>query len=299
MTRLTSILILFLAGCSSGDLDVPEPLAGDEKLKIAVMETAFDRKAGDVTSFADAKAAGYSAIQMHSGQPEGMNKNNPIDPATSLEIGKDPSVLKSWKQASEELGVKIVSLCAGSLNACQIWGRDYEVSMRIAKQTIDACEYLEAPIMLFPFFGNSRFQDSDVAYDGVLGFLKDLLPYAVEKDVIIGIEAPVTTDRVVSLIKKLGSPPHLKVYYDTGNLYPMEDIYENIRKYGRGYFCEVHIKSPGSLVVGEGDVDLAKVAAALDAVAYDKWLVYEAGRGGRDPVANLESLKKIVSLREQ
>ena len=51
-------------------------------------------------------------------------------------------------------------------------------------------------------------------------------------------------------------------------------------------------------MVGDGEVDLAKVAAALDAGEYDKWLVYEAGRGGRDPVANLESLKKIVSLRE-
>ena len=125
----------------------------------------------------------------------------------------------------------------GSLNACQVWGRDYEVSMRIAKQTIDACDYLDVPIMLFPFFGNSRFQESDVAYDGVLGFLKDLLPYAVEKEVIIGIEAPVTTERVISLIDKLGSPQHLKVYYDKGNLYSMENIYETISKYAKDYFC--------------------------------------------------------------
>jgi len=161
--HLIGIPILFLAGCSSGDLVKPEALAGGEEFKIAVMETAFNRKAGDVTSFADAKTAGYAAIQMHSGQPKGMNKSDPIHPSTSLEIGKDPSVLESWKQTSEELGLKIISLCAGSLNACQVWGRDYEVSMRIAKQTIDACDYLDVPIMLFPFFGNSRFQESDVA----------------------------------------------------------------------------------------------------------------------------------------
>ena len=47
--------------------------------------------------------------------------------------------------------------------------------------------------MLFPS-SNSRFQESDVAYDGVLGFLKDLLPYAVEKEVIIGVDS-ITTER--------------------------------------------------------------------------------------------------------
>jgi len=280
---------------------LPHPLqpgAGpaDTATGIAVMETAFGKRA-DATSFADARAAGYTAMQMHSGQPAGMSKNKPIDPKTGLAIGSDPSILESWKKAAAEHGIEINSLCAGSLNACEIWDRDREVSLRIAKQTIDGCHTLGIHTMLFPFFGPSNFQESDEAFNGVADFMAELLPYAKEKDVVIGIEAPVTTPRVLELMEKLGYPEHLKIYYDTGNLFTKEDIYETIRKYGRDHFCEIHIKPAGHVVVGEGEIDLEKLATALDAATYDKWLVYEAGRGGKDPIGNREAIEKIISLR--
>jgi|GEM_PF-461699 len=264
--------------------------------KIAVMETAFGKR-GDVTSIQDAMSAGYAAIQMHSGQPKGFKK--PIDQSIGLEIGKDPAVLESWKAASAEQGVQIISLCAGTLNKCQIWDRDREVAMRIAKQTIDACQKLDAPIMLFPFFGPSKFQDSDEALHGVAGFLRELLPFAKEQNVVIGIEAPVTTVRVLELMKVLEFPENLKIYYDTGNLFSKEDIYETIRKHGKEHFCEVHIKAADHLVAGEGKIDLAKLAKALDDAEYDQWLVYEANRTGKDPVANRKAIEKLVSLRKK
>lgn len=272
------------------------PIVKQRHPKIAVMETAFKKRA-DATSFKDAKEAGYNAMQMHSGVPAGFAKK-PIDPKSSLDIATDPSVLKSWQAASKEHGVKIISLCAGSLNKCQIWARDREAAMRITKQTIDACHMLDVNIMLFPFFGPSNFQESDEAFKGVADFMKDLLPYAKAKNVVIGIEAPVTTVRVMALLKKLNYPVHLKVYYDTGNLYKKEDIYETIRKYGKDHFCEVHIKASDSAVIGKGNIDLAKLAQALDAAEYNQWLVYEANRNGRDPVANRKGIEMIYSLRK-
>ncbi|WP_419193807.1 sugar phosphate isomerase/epimerase family protein [Novipirellula herctigrandis] len=263
---------------------------------IAVMETALGKSA-DVSSILDAKTAGYSAIQMHSGNPKSMRKK-PIDPAAGLPIGEDPSIVKSWKEASEQHGIEITSLCAGSLNRCQIFDRDREVSMRIAKQTIDACHALDVKVMLFPFFGPSNFQESDEALNGVAEFMKELLPYATAKDVVIGIEAPVTTVRVLELLELLEFPTHMKVYYDVGNLFEKEDIYETIRKYGKEHFCEIHIKASGHSVVGEGQIDLVKLAEALDAAKYDHWLVYEGNRNGKDPIANRKVIEKIVSLRK-
>ncbi|MEM8955635.1 MAG: sugar phosphate isomerase/epimerase family protein [Verrucomicrobiota bacterium] len=283
-----SLILLSLALASPSLADQP---------KIAVMETALGL-AADVDSFAAAKEAGYNAIQMHSGKPEGM-KRGAVNPAASLAIGDEPAVLESWKKASQEHGVEIVSLCAGSLNACEIWDTDREAAMRIAKQTIDGCHALGINVMLFPFFGPSNFQESDEALEGVADFMKELLPYAEEKEVVIGIEAPVTTVRVMELIEKLGYPDHLKVYYDTGNLFEKEDIYETIAKYGKDHFCEVHIKAANSGVAGEGDIDLQKLADALDAAEYDEWLVYEANRHGKDPVANLKSIQTLTSLREK
>jgi sugar phosphate isomerase/epimerase len=276
---------LFLATAANAD----EP-------SIAVMETAFGKQ-GDVSSFQDAKTAGYAAIQMHSGMPKAIRQKQ-IDPTVGLDIGKKPSILQSWKEASEKQGVKIISLCAGSLNRCEIWDRDREVAMRIAKQTIDGCQALNVKTMLFPFFGPSNFQTSAEAFEGVADFMKELLPYAKANGVVIGIEAPVTTVRVLELMEKLEYPEHLKIYYDTGNLFPKEDIYETISKYGRQHFCEIHIKPAGHSVIGMGEIDLEKLARALDAAEYDGWLVYEGNRHGRDPIANLSGIQKLVSLRK-
>lgn len=263
--------------------------------KIAVMETAFNKR-GDATSFGDAKAAGYIAIQMHSGNPPGIKKK-PLDQSAGLPLGKDESVLKSWQAESKRHGVQVISLCAGSLNKCQIWDKDRELAMRIAKQTIDGCKAFDAKVMLFPFFGPSKFQTDDVALEGIAGFMRELLPYAKAKDVVIGIEAPVTTVRVLELLEKLDYPEHLKIYYDTGNLFEKEDIYETIRKYGKKHFCEIHIKAASNAVAGEGKIDLKLLAQALDAAEYDQWLVYEANRDGKEPVANRKAIEKLIGLR--
>lgn len=265
-------------------------------MRIAVMETAFS-KIADVSSFRDAKNAGYTAIQMHSGMPSAV-REKPIDPSTGLAIGQEPAVLESWIKASRGQGVEIISLCAGSLNKCEIWGRDRTVAMRIAKQTIDACHTLDARLMLFPFFGPSNFQESNEALHGVADFMKELLPYAESKSVVIGIEAPVTTVRVLQLMKLLKLPEHLKIYYDTGNLFEKEDIYETIHQHAKEHFCEIHIKAASHSVVGMGKIDLAKLATALDAADYDRWLVYEANREGKEPVRNRQSIEKLISLRK-
>lgn len=285
-STLPTILLLFVAAAH----------AQERHASIAVMETAFGKR-GDVTSIADAKQAGYAAIQMHSGHPREMN-NKPIASDVGLAIGSDPTILKSWLEASEKQGVEIVSLCAGSLNRCEIWDRDREVAMRIAKQTIDGCHTLGVDTMLFPFFGPSKFQESDEALEGVRDFMAELLPYAKKKDVTIGIEAPVTTERVLLLMKKLQFPKHLKVYYDTGNLFAKEDIYSTIRKHAKQHFCEIHIKPYGNAVAGKGEIDLKKLASALDAGSYDGWLVYESGRSGKDPVGNRKAIEEVVSLRK-
>lgn len=273
------------------------PACADEtRAKIAVMETAFGKR-GEVTSFVDAKNAGYSAIQMHTGTPAGF-RGKSIAADSSLPFAVDPSILDSWRTASRKHDVEIVSLCAGCLNKCQIWDRDHEASMRVTRQTIDACQELRVPTMLFPFFGPSNFQTSDEALNGVANFMRELLPHARAKNVVIGIEAPVTTVRVLELLEMLEFPQHLKVYYDTGNLFEKEDIYQTIRRFGKQHFCEIHIKPAGHEVVGAGKTDLGKLAAVLDAIEYDNWLVYEASCDGKAPVANREGIERIVRLRK-
>ena len=115
----------------------------------------------------------------------------------------------------------------------------------------------------------------------------------------IWLRSPVTTIRVLELLEMLNHPKHVQIYYDTGNLFAKEDIYETIRKYGKQHFCEVHIKAAGSAVAGQGQIDLAKLAEALNDAEYDKWLVYEANRDGREPVANREAIENLVNLQKK
>lgn len=303
-TFITS-LVLFIPCLVHGQVDSVEKLkpAGVDQLsaeiqpiKVAVMETAFKKRA-DVTSLIDAKKAGYKAIQMHSGNPKG-DRSDKSQQSWGLKLGSDPSILKSWKTASEKHGVKIISLCCGCLNRRQIWDKDREISMRVARQTIDACHELEINLMLFPFFGPSNFQTNDEAFEGVAEFMKELLPYAEEKNVVIGIEAPVTTVRVIELLQRLEFPKHLKIYYDTGNLFDKEDIYATIEKYGQEHFCEIHIKAAGHKIAGQGKIDLNRLAKSLNTAKYDKWLVYEANRNGKAPESNRMSIEKLVKLRK-
>lgn len=271
--------------------------ANQDELKIAVMETAFNKRA-EASSFEDARRAGYNAIQMHSGIPAGKKiKKIPAD--FNLELATDKKIVQRWKEESLKHQVKVISLCAGSLNKCEIWGADRELAMRIAKQTIDSCHELGVRVMLFPFFGPSKFQTGEETISGVADFMAELLPYAESKRVVIGIEAPVTTKRVVELLSRLEYPEHLKIYYDTGNLCQLEDIYESIATYGRQHICQVHIKPCGASVVGDGEIDLSKLAAALDEVEYSGWLVYESGKAGKEPVENRKRIQKIESLRSR
>ena len=67
--------------------------------RIAVMETAFKTFA-DAKSFKLASQAGYTAMQMHSGNLD-VPKKKPIPSSAGLPLGDDPEILKSWQAASK------------------------------------------------------------------------------------------------------------------------------------------------------------------------------------------------------
>ena len=131
------------------------------------------------------------------------------------------------------------------------------------------------------------------------------LPLAKKHNVTLGIESPITYDRVLELFKRLHNPPNLKMYYDTGNMMRGgEDIFTALQKLGNDTICEIHIKPEGNTHFGKDKTDLPKLAATLDQIGYDKWLVFEARGGvkkGETALSeeNLKGMKKLVSLRKK
>ncbi len=266
-----------------------------EEAKIGVMETAFGYR-GKVESIALAKKAGYQGIQIHTGK---------LDAENVLTLS-DPELLAEFRKASEEHEVEIISLCAGSMNKLTIWqkGPDRERGLAIMKQSLAACQALDCPILLFPFFGPSNFTQGEEKIAGVAEFMKELLPMAKEKGVTLGIESPIPYRRVMELFERLGNPDEIKMYYDTGNMMREgEDIFTALTEMGSALLCQIHIKPEGDIHFGKDQTDLPKLAQVLDQIDYRQWLVFEARGGveeGREILAreNLKGIRQLISLRK-
>ncbi|MEM1443875.1 MAG: sugar phosphate isomerase/epimerase family protein [Verrucomicrobiota bacterium] len=264
--------------------------------KLAVMETAFGKRC-DVESIALTKKSGYAGVQLHTGS---------LNEEQVLTIS-DPELQGKFLAAVEEHGVEIVSLCAGSMNRINVWepGESREQGLAIMKQSLAACEVFDCDLLLFPFFGPSSFQEGEEKITGVADFIREILPIAEKHGVTLGLESPVTYERVIELFERLGNPDNVLMYYDTGNMQRGgEDIYQAIRAPGNDRICEIHIKPEGDVHFGKDNTDYQKLADAIDAIGYDKWFVFEA-RGGldkEDPTAlaveNRKGMEMLLSLRK-
>ena len=264
--------------------------------KLAVMETAFGNR-GLVESVSLARKAGFQGVQIHTGKLE----------KSGLLTLADKTLQQQFRDASKTYGVEIISLCAGSMNRINVWkeGPDRAKGLAIMTQSIEACEALGCKVLLYPFFGPSNFQKGEEKIAGVAKFIEEILPVAQKHGVTLGIESPITCDRVLELFKRLYNPTHLKMFYDTGNMmHAGEDIYATLAKLGNDMICEIHLKPEGNIHFGKGKTDLPKLAATLDQIGYDKWLTFEARGGivnGDTKLAeeNLKGIKKLVELRKK
>ncbi|MEM9481037.1 MAG: sugar phosphate isomerase/epimerase family protein [Verrucomicrobiota bacterium] len=282
--KLSSFILLFASSLLAKD-------------KLAVMETAFGNRCA-VESIAMTKEAGYAGVQLHTGV---LDENNVLTIS-------DKGLQAQFLAEVEKHGVEIVSLCAGTMNKINVWqpGESREQGLAIMKQSLAACEVFDCDLLLFPFFGKSNFQEGEEVIAGVVEFIQEILPVAEKYGVTLGIESPVTYERVIELFERLGNPENVLMYYDTGNmLRGGEDIYKAITDLGNDRICEIHIKPQGDIHFGKDETDYQKLADSLDEIGYDKWFVFEA-RGGLDKknptalsIENRKGIEMLLSLRKK
>lgn len=288
MPTLLPALLLFLSlSLSYGQ---------DASPKLAVMETAFGLRT-KVESIALSKEAGFQGVQLHTGN---------LDEEGVLTLA-NPELQQEFLAASKKHNIEIVSLCAGSMNRLVIWkeGQQRKDGLAIMKQSIAACKALGCDLLLFPFFGPSNFTKGEKKIAGVAEFVKEILPYAEEHGVTLGIESPIPYQRVLELFERLGNPKNFLMYYDTGNMMRAgENIYAAIEEMGNDLICEIHIKPEGHIHFGKDKTDLPRLAAVLDKIGYNKHLLFEARGGvkkGKAELAakNRQGMAQLISLREK
>ncbi|MGV3503527.1 MAG: sugar phosphate isomerase/epimerase family protein [Adhaeribacter sp.] len=192
-----------------------------------------------------------------------------------------PEVQQAYKQAAQKHGVKISSLAIGELN--QVPYKSEPITEEWVSDSIDVARALDCKVVLLAFFNKGDLKGDAAGTREVIRRLKKVAPKAEKAGIILGIESWLSADEHLDILREVGSK-NVRVYYDVANSSQMGyDIYEELRRLGKEYLCEIHAKENG-LLLGQGKIDFARVKTILDEIRYPGWVIIE---GARPPGADL------------
>ncbi len=225
--------------------------------------------AGDINSFAVAKQIGLDGVQIS------------LNTMADQEHLRRPETRRQFADAARKAGVQIGGLAIGLLN---------EVPYKLESKTdawvqdsVDVAKDLGVKNILLAFFAKNDLRNDKKGQQVVIEKLKAVAPKAEKAGIVLGIESWLSAPEHRMIIDAVGSPA-VKVYYDVCNSTVMGyDIFKEMRDLGKDQICEIHIKENGVLI-GEGQVDLAKVRQTIDDIGYTGWLVIEGAVPPKKPM---------------
>ena len=226
------------------------------------------KKKQDIAAFEVAKAIGLEGIQVSFSTP-----------GSEFDL-RNRKVRDAYYKRVDETGIQMASLGMGILNQRPLasdpeaigWVSDAVDTMAAMK----AEQPDKAPsVCLLAFFGIGDINGKPDAMDSVIKKLKTVAKKAEDNGVVLGLESYLSADDHLQIIDGVGSKA-IQVYYDSANSAAMGyDIYEEAIQLGGERICEVHCKEKKTLL-GGGDIDFPKFAAALKKAGYDDgWLIIE------------------------
>ncbi len=234
---------------------------------------------------------------------EGVELQTTYDAETGVfKLFSSPELLKEYKAASVAAGMPVCSVCAGQFNAHPFVYTDKAVDG--VKQCIDACNYFGAKEMLLPFFGKGALNDeqgkpmNDKHLDPLVAKLKELAPYAQEKNVKVCLENTLSAKDNMRIIDAVGSK-FIGIYYDIANSHKNGyDVPREIRWLG-ARLNRIHFKdNEGRFNTKNPDVDAC--VAALKDINYKGWIVLERNFEKESPEAywkhNMEYTRKAFGV---
>lgn len=233
----------------------------------------------------DAKAAGLDGVEIRVG-----------DAADKLQVA-DPAVRRQYKEEMARTGLVISSFMMGLLNSHPL-ATDPRAPAWL-EQSIDAAQDLGASVILVAFFGKGNLlQDGAVKQadlEVVVRRLKDAAPRARDAGVILAIENTLSAKQNVEILERVAHDS-VRVYYDVGNSTRNGyDVPAEIRFLKDRIAC-IHFKD-GAHYLGEGEIKLEPIAAAIKAIGYRGWIVQETSNPSKNAVAdarrNAEFIRRL------
>jgi len=113
--------------------------------------------------------------------------------------------------------------------------------------------------------------------------LKIVGAQAQKAGVIIGVETELDADAQIKLLDDVGSPA-IKIYYNFANaIQNNRDLIKELRTLGKARICQIHCTDQdGVWLQDDTKINMPKVKAALDEMAWSGWLVIERSRDAKD-----------------
>lgn len=235
--------------------------------------------------------------------------------AMSLESSQDE--ITGYRRSAEKAGIEISGLATGLFWRYSLTSNREDIrrkAMDIVRKQIDVASWLGAdtilvvpgvvgcdfkPDMVVPdlghdgFYSGSEIVEYDAAYDRSLSAIKELIPYAAKKKVVIGIENVwnkflLSPLEMRDFVDKAASE-YLGVYFDVGNVVYTGYPEQWIRILGKR-IKKLHLKDyrreagnlSGFVDLLAGDVDYVRVVERLREIGYDGFLNAEMTPAYRD-----------------
>jgi len=227
-----------------------------------------------MVSLDEAKQAGLEGVEIRAGNA-----------AQRLEIA-DPEVRQKYKEKMKQTGLVISSVMMGLLNSNPLASDPRGPAW--LEQTIDAAKDLGAKVILVAFFGkgnllaDGKLKQADV--DVVVERLKAAAPRAERSGVILAIENTLSARHNAEILARIDHPA-VRIYYDVGNSTNLGyDVPAEIR-FLKDRIAQIHFKD-NPHYLGEGKVAFPPIAAAIEEIGYQGWIVLETTSPSKDRIAD-------------
>lgn len=229
------------------------------KYKLSICDWSLGKQS-QTEALAYAKKIGLDGVQISLGTVE----NN-------MHL-RQKEIQAQYKQSAMKNSIAVSSLAIGELNSIPY--KSAPETEQWVSDSIDVAQSMGCKVILLAFFGNGDLKGDEQGIKEVIRRLKKVAPKAEKAGIVLGIESWLSADEHLRIINAVGSK-NVRVYYDVANATEMGyDIIDEMRRLGKEYICEVHLKENGFLL-GKGKVDFVGVQKVLDEIGYDGWIVME------------------------
>lgn len=211
-----------------------------------------------------------------------------------------PEMQEKYKQAARESGLAIPSVAMGVLNRVPLMSEP-RAALWVA-DTIPVAARLGAKCILLAFFGDGELKaENKDDMRRVTEVLEELAPRAEKAGVVLGIESYLSAEDHLKIIDAVGSTS-VQVYYDVFNsgVTAGHDAIKELRLLGGERICQVHFKEGRARLGESGQIDWPAVAATLQEIGYDGWIVLETSSPEDvvvDTRANLAYVRRLFDER--